>query len=283
MSFLSLLASDNFITVNRSLIKMVGLDAAVILGEFASEANYWKERGEMQEDGFFFSTVENIEEKTSLTKYLQATAIEKLKAAGFVEVQKRGMPAKRYIKINEDEIIKAFDHKKSNFLTTSGEKFLPQEVKNFDHNNTKDKKTKEKDIDSERKKATFDDVLDSVEIIRENPDLRESFIEYIKMRKLIKKPLTDRALKLNINEAFKLGGGNAETMRAIVDQSIQHSWAGMYALKQETQQVTKKKQESKADFWARAMEEAKAFDEQEARNAEANIGYLLEDSVGLLS
>lgn len=236
MSFLSLLAADNFITVNRSLIKMVGLDAAVILGEFASEANYWKERGEMQDDGFFFSTVENIEEKTSLTKYLQSTAIEKLKAAGFVEVQKRGMPAKRFIKINEDEIIKAFDHKKSKILTTSGENFLPQDVENFDHNNTKEKKTKERDITKkERKKETFDEVLDSLDLIRENPDLREAFIEYIKMRKLIKKPLTDRALKLNINEAYKLSGGNAKKMQAIVEQSIQHSWAGMYDIKEKAQ------------------------------------------------
>lgn len=236
MSFLSLLAADNFITVNRSLIKMVGLDAAVILGEFASEANYWKERGEMQDDGFFFSTVENIEEKTSLTKYLQATAIEKLKAAGFIEVQKRGMPAKRYIKINEDEIIKAFDHKKSKILTTRSEKFLPQDVENFDHNNTKEKKTKERDIPKkERKKETFDEVLDSVDLIRENPDLREAFIEYIKMRKLIKKPLTDRALKLNINEAYKLSRGNAKKMQAIVEQSIQHSWAGMYDIKEKAQ------------------------------------------------
>ena len=87
----------------------------------------------------------------------------------------------------------------------------------------------------ERKKETFDEVLDSLDLIRENPDLREAFIEYIKMRKLIKKPLTDRALKLNINEAYKLSRGNAKKMQAIVEQSIQHSWAGMYDIKEKAQ------------------------------------------------
>lgn len=231
MSFISLLASDNFITVNRSMIKMVGLDAAVILGELASEANYWKERGEMQEDGFFYSTVENIEEKTSLSKYLQATAIEKLRAAGFVEMEKRGMPAKRYIKINEDRIIQAFDHKKSKILTTRSQKISPQEVENFDLNNTKEKKTKEKDITKKERKSSFDDILDSVEIIRENPDLREALIDFIKMRKNSKKPLTDKALKLNINDAFRLSGGDADLMRQIVEQSIKRGWLGMFPLK----------------------------------------------------
>lgn len=93
----------------------------------------------------------------------------------------------------------------------------------------------DRNIKKERKKETFDEVLDSLDLIRENPDLRETFIEYIKMRKLIKKPLTDRALKLNINEAYKLSRGNAKKMQAIVEQSIQHSWAGMYDIKEKAQ------------------------------------------------
>ena len=83
------------------------------------------------------------------------------------------------------------------------------------------------------KEASFDAVLDSFEIIRENPNLRETLVEYIKMRKLIKKPLTDRALKLNINEAYKLAGGQPDTMQAIIEQSIKRSWAGVFPLKEQ--------------------------------------------------
>lgn len=109
-----------------------------------------------------------------------------------------------------------------------------QEGKPIPYINT-DINTDSKPKKERTKGASFDDVLDSIEIIRENPDLREAFVEYIKMRKLIKKPLTDRALKLNINDAFKLSGGDAKKMQAIVEQSIQHSWAGMYELKTKTQ------------------------------------------------
>lgn len=229
MSILSLLASDNFITVNRTLIKEVGLDAAVILGELASEANYWKENGEA-EDGFFYSTVENIEEKTSLSKYQQAQAIEKLRAAQLIEVEKRGLPARRFIKINEENLLRVFDHKKSKNLTTGGEKIEPLEVKKLDSNKTKEKKTKEKD-----KREDIIDVLESFEIVRNNPEIREALMDFIEMRKKSKKPLTTiRALKLNINDAIKLSGGEPDIMLKIIEQSIKNSWLGFYELKEKT-------------------------------------------------
>jgi len=84
------------------------------------------------------------------------------------------------------------------------------------------------------KPMPFDSVLDSVEVIKNNPALRDTFIEYIKMRKLIKKPLTNLALKLNINEAYKLSGGKPDTMQALVEQSIRRSWAGIFPLKADT-------------------------------------------------
>lgn len=41
MNVLKLIASDSFITVNKELIKKVGLEEAIILGELASELDYW--------------------------------------------------------------------------------------------------------------------------------------------------------------------------------------------------------------------------------------------------
>lgn len=91
----------------------------------------------------------------------------------------------------------------------------------------------ETDVKKERKKAsTFDEVLDSFDYIRDNSDLRNTFLEFIKMRKLIKKPLTDFALKKIINESYKLGGGDTEQIRAIVEQSVMNSWQGVFPLKE---------------------------------------------------
>ena len=251
MSILSLLASDNFITVNRTLIKAVGLDAAVILGELASEANYWKENGGA-EDGFFYSTVENLEEKTSLSKYLQASALEKLKAAGLVEIEKRGLPARRYIKINEEKLLEVFDNKKSKILTTVGEKISPLEVEKLDSNKTKDKKTKEKD---KREGYTDAEVLDSIPIVKDNPEIRDALLDFIQMRKKIKKPIcTERALRLNISTAIKLSHGEPDVMLAIIDQSLRNSWQGFYLLKEQTKTNTD-------DYFERLLREQEEQDE----------------------
>ena len=94
MSVLELLSSSNFISVNKSIAAEVGLEAAVILGELASEHNYWSSRNEL-EDGYFYSTVENLQEKTFLSGHNQRIALEKLAEKGWIDIKKKGLPAKR--------------------------------------------------------------------------------------------------------------------------------------------------------------------------------------------
>lgn len=103
MTILQLIASDSFITVNKELIKLVGLEEAIIFGELASEWDYWSKRNEIK-DGWFFSTIENIEDKTTLSEHKQRKALNKLKELGFIDIMVKGLPAKRYIKINEDGV-----------------------------------------------------------------------------------------------------------------------------------------------------------------------------------
>lgn len=235
MSIIRLLANDDFIAVNRTIAAAYGLDGAVILGEIASEYKYWSDRGELTEDGFFYSTVENMEKNTFMSAYSQREALKKLEVAGLITVKKMGMPAKRYIKIHEEQVLKAFNDKSSKNLTTSDENSSQQVVQFFDTNNNREKENKQKRIENKSKQAskatTFDEILDSVDFIRQDYELRETFVEFIKMRKLIKKPLTDFALKKIINEAYKLANGDPDTIKAIVEQSIMNSWQGVFELK----------------------------------------------------
>jgi hypothetical protein len=103
MSTLKLLASNNFITVNKTLMISLGIDEAIMIGELASEYDCCKTKEQLDENGFFSSTVEKVEENTTLTKYKQKKALDKLQKLGIVEVQRKGLPAKRYIKINEEK------------------------------------------------------------------------------------------------------------------------------------------------------------------------------------
>lgn len=106
MSILSLIASDGFIVINKKILELFGIQAALLLGELANEANYWAMQNKL-EDGFFYSTSENLEKRTSLSFYQQAQAIKKLEQAGVLSTIVKGIPATKYFKINEKELFEA--------------------------------------------------------------------------------------------------------------------------------------------------------------------------------
>ena len=63
--------------------------------------------------------------------------------------------------------------------------------------------------------------------------------DFAEMRKKIRKPLTDRALALTLSELEKLAPGDDEKKIAILNQSIQRGWQGVFPLKDEPE-ATKK-------------------------------------------
>ena len=104
INIVSLLASDNFIVINRDLLKMYGLNVTLMLCELASEYNYYKKEGKLEEDGLFFSTIENISDKTGLSRYQQAEALKALDQMGIVKTIVKGIPAKRYFKLDIEKL-----------------------------------------------------------------------------------------------------------------------------------------------------------------------------------
>lgn len=97
------------------------------------------------------------------------------------------------------------------------------------HTNKNDKNDKndknEKNI--KKQQQGFDSVINSY---TNNPALKETIFEFIKMRKTIKKPMTDAALKLLLRNLDKLAT-NDEKKIAILNQSIVNSWQGVFELK----------------------------------------------------
>lgn len=65
-----------------------------------------------------------------------------------------------------------------------------------------------------------------------NADLRLAVDDFIEMRKLIKKPLTERALTMIINKLKKLSD-DPKTQAEILNQSILHNWQDVYELKKD--------------------------------------------------
>ena len=105
MSMLKLLATENYITVNKSIIKKLGLDCAVFIGELCSKALYYQNHNMLTKDGFFYCVVEDMQNSTGLSTYRQKQAIEILEKLNIIEVSWRGMPRTRYYKINENALV----------------------------------------------------------------------------------------------------------------------------------------------------------------------------------
>ena len=97
-----------------------------------------------------------------------------------------------------------------------------------------DKDKKEKDIDKSisKKKTVYypDDAM-----------LESAFQEYLTMRKKIKKPIcTDMALHRAMNTIERLSKGDNDLAVKILNQSVDHCWQGLFALKDNEPHSTNK-------------------------------------------
>lgn len=100
--------------------------------------------------------------------------------------------------------------------------------------NTKVLNTNNKKVSKAQSKPVenFDSIIEKS---TESTELRDSLIEFVKFRKLIKKPMTNKALELIIAKLNKLGATDKERV-AIINQSIERGWAGVFSLKDEEPQ-----------------------------------------------
>lgn len=82
-------------------------------------------------------------------------------------------------------------------------------------------------------------------------ELDDALTEFVKFRKQIKKPMTDRAVELAIGKLQKMTT-DADEQIAIINQSILNGWQGLFPLKEDSQkQANPAKQDkiSEVDNW----------------------------------
>ena len=97
---------------------------------------------------------------------------------------------------------------------------------NANVNAVKEKEEKEKT--AVRKTETLNTILEE----RVNDErLKETYKDFVRMRSTIKKPLTNRALKMVIDKVEQLEPKDIKKQIAVLEQSIMNSWQGVFALK----------------------------------------------------
>lgn len=109
IDYFQLLAHDGYVSVNKVLIKELGVEAALLYGELCSEYNYFKTHKMLDADGAFYSTVENVEANIYMNDYSQRKALKLLEERNLLSISKRGLPPKRYIKLNGDALSKLLE------------------------------------------------------------------------------------------------------------------------------------------------------------------------------
>lgn len=248
-ALLSLLDKDGYITMNKIILRALGIDATLLFGELVSEYIYYYKNDMLTEDGYFFSKSESIEENTTLSPYRQREALRILKAKNLVELVFRGVPAKNYFTINEEALevflnsdFKNFEGKPSK--GSSLQNISQPALKNFEGslNNNSEKiilndscnledKKENKQIINKSSKLTG---LQALEILKPdlNSEVYETLKSFIDMRKTIKKPITGYALKLLIERLSKFSTDPKKQVE-ILNQSILNGWQDVFELRED--------------------------------------------------
>lgn len=89
-----------------------------------------------------------------------------------------------------------------------------------------------KEKEKEKATSTIDKIID---FYTANDTLKETIRDFIKMRKAIKKVMTDKALELVLKKLNKLTNDENEKIE-ILNQSIVNSWQGVFPLKKQQQE-----------------------------------------------
>jgi len=212
----------------------VGINAAIIYRNI----QYWCEKNKTNEqneyDGLFW-TYNSISAFGKQFPYLSKRQIEKalndLEENGYIRTgnfNKSSYDRTKWYADIRCKNVKCISPVGEMERSEMGNGFLT-EGKPIPNNNTNQKTDI---IKKERKnESSYDSILDADELVSVNSELREAIIGFLKMRKMIKKPITDDGLILAIKKAKKLSGNNPDVMVLIFQQSVMNSWQGVFPLK----------------------------------------------------
>lgn len=123
------LGQSAFWIVNKELSKKLDIYPTLLLSDLIDKQEYFRARGELDNEGFFFNTSEDIEESTTLTYHVQKKCIKRLEESQLLDTKLKGIPAKVHFKVNEIKIL--------NFLNTSIRNIPKQVLEEFETNNNK--------------------------------------------------------------------------------------------------------------------------------------------------
>lgn len=198
-----LLMSSSYFVLNKQIVKAIGIEAGFLLTTLIEASD-----GLANDDGWFYKTAPSLEEETGLSNHKQSKIIEELTKLGILEQENKGMPMKRYFRINfkkiEELVFKTQDLKNSNASIKENEK---QGFKNFESKDLKklnaciEKISNNKELNNNnlennnllkekyKKEKAKNELENYITNLEADEDYKELLFKYVEYRKSIKKPI----------------------------------------------------------------------------------------------
>ena len=228
--------TGNFIKIDRKILKWewwsdintFRLFMYMLISAYWKDGNY---KGKIIERGSFPSSISELSKETNLSVMEIRTSLKHLQLTG--EITSKATNKFTIFTVVNYNLYQTDNKQDNKQITSNLTNSILKESKNERTEKIKEDKNIEKDITSviSKKKSYYpdDELLD------------EAFNEYVTMRKKIKKPIcTDKALHRAMNTLEKLSGGDNDLAVKILNQSVDHCWQGLFALKDNEPHSTNK-------------------------------------------
>lgn len=201
-----LLMSSSYFVLNKQIVKAIGIEAGFLLTTLIEASD-----GLSNEDGWFYKTAPSLEEETGLSNHKQSKIIDELTKLGILEQENKGMPMKRYFKINfnkiEELVFKIQDLKNSK---PSNEEIEKQGFKNFE---SKDLKNSNACIE----KISNNKELNNNNLNKELNNIYKEAVDYLNQKAGTKyksnSKNTTKHIKARLNDGYTL-----EDFKSVIDK-----------------------------------------------------------------
>ena len=219
-----LLMSSNYYVLNKQIIKTLGIESTFLLTALIEASD-----GLAGENGWFYKTAPSLEEETGLSKHKQSNIIDELIRLEILEQENKGMPMKRFFRINFKKIEElVFKSKELKNLKPSSEEIERQGVKNFNCKGSKDLTACSEKIEHNKKYIINN--LDNNNLINNNLNkelninIHRSILDYLNGKLGTRYRATSKNIIRHINARLN-EGYTFEDFKIVIDKKFDE-WIG---------------------------------------------------------
>ena len=295
-TFKQLLMSSNYYTLNKQIVKELGIESAFLLTILIEASD-----GLADNEGWFYQTIEKIGELTGLGRHKQDKIIKELIDLKILEQKNKGVPCKRYFKVNYEMIENLVFQNQQSSLSENG-KLDCQKKTNYSAENSQTSLSENgnnkeyiinnlnKELNHKEHNKSYDDCSDDLKAIKKW--FKENQIDFSKKHEnkiieLLKNNSLGYLLKLfqeqidilknkpgvkNIAAIFSnhLFKGTAEiNLKEIENREIEQE-----NLKKEEKKESERNEKFLKIFWELPLEEQEKIENEILKNN--NINHFLE-------